>query len=235
MLSDSRGVLDVYSSELKQFYSGNARHPARPADWRPAPIPFKPDDGKGGATGDASTSTDWMPLRDYRVILRRSGAWTQPVTIAMQGTDAIEFGIRESRNDGAKGRLRTQVQSLASTPQSKAPGTPTRAPDEAPPSPLASPDPCSTHRWHTAHGDDRAGRRAGADLGRRSPRSGGRPSPGRANPVAPCAGTGQGPEYARTAGSGRDGGDRGRSPCGSAFGHGSGGFDLANTDRPVSK
>lgn len=136
MLSDSRGVLDVYSSELKQFYSGNARHPARPADWRPAPIPFKPDDGKGGATGDASTSTDWMPLRDYRVILRRSGAWTQPVTIAMQGTDAIEFGIRESRSDGAKGRLRTQVQSLASTPPSKAPGTPTRAPDEDSPKPI---------------------------------------------------------------------------------------------------
>ncbi|TVR50052.1 MAG: hypothetical protein EA425_10690 [Puniceicoccaceae bacterium] len=70
----SRGVLELYPGELRAFYRdrGQARHPRRPADWRPAPL-------RAHASPDGPSS--WVvqvgEANRYRVIARSGGPWRE--------------------------------------------------------------------------------------------------------------------------------------------------------------
>jgi len=68
----SRGVLDVYPKQLMAFYdvadTGQAPHPARPADWRPAPVVCH-----RAANGEWSASI--TTAGNYSVIAKENGRW----------------------------------------------------------------------------------------------------------------------------------------------------------------
>jgi len=72
----SRGVLEVYPKELKAFYdvakNGQAPHPFKPGDWRPAPIVATRD-------GDAFV-VSIKDQRQYKVLARVNGVWIQRLT-----------------------------------------------------------------------------------------------------------------------------------------------------------
>jgi uncharacterized lipoprotein YddW (UPF0748 family) len=95
----SRGVLDLFSKELKDYYRGPAPHPRFGADWRPAPVRFT--QGRDGA---------WVarvPAGRYRVIAKVEGQWhtvgthevpagrgATEVKIEKPGATAVEFLVQ---------------------------------------------------------------------------------------------------------------------------------------------
>lgn len=71
----SRGVLEVYPEEFKDFYDvaneGQASNPMLPDDWRPAPIVASK------RPGDADWSAAVGAEGHYRIIVRRGDVWTE--------------------------------------------------------------------------------------------------------------------------------------------------------------
>lgn len=78
----SRGVLDVFPKELKEFYgsSGEARNPHFPADWRPRPVVLGKTKVNAATPELAAKAARWVnegPVAAgrYRAIARTGGIW----------------------------------------------------------------------------------------------------------------------------------------------------------------
>ncbi len=100
----SRGVLDVYPSELKAFYNvaekGHAPHPKFIANPRPMPVVL--------SQGEANTwSANEVPVGQYRAIVQRDGRWSYAddvnvddmgsVTLTVADAQAVELLIDRRR------------------------------------------------------------------------------------------------------------------------------------------
>jgi uncharacterized lipoprotein YddW (UPF0748 family) len=110
----SRGVLDLYPDQLKTFYNGQAPHPDRPADWRPAPIRF---------TGDTRPTADWFAPASHRLILNRDNIWTQVATIA-HADDRLTFTIGSGSDARTQSITLSALAPAPSKPAESAPGEP---------------------------------------------------------------------------------------------------------------
>lgn len=92
----SRGVLDLFSNELKSFYGGQAPHPHFGSDWRPAPIVCQ-------KVGDKWLAN--VPKGRYRIIVRRGENWSTLETRSLNGrfsekidnVDAVELLISRKK------------------------------------------------------------------------------------------------------------------------------------------
>lgn len=94
----SRGVLDVYPDQLKQFYdvkkNGRASNPFKAGDWRPLPVVAKHSDGNVWKANVTQAGR-------YRVIAQAKGSWSEVTTLEMglgeqtivQDADAVELLI----------------------------------------------------------------------------------------------------------------------------------------------
>ncbi len=92
----SRGVLDVYPQQLKDYYDvankGPSANPLRPGDWRPLPIVA------ARADGNAWKATVTSKGR-YTVIAKRDGVWSEVASLELpegeqtivQEADAVEL------------------------------------------------------------------------------------------------------------------------------------------------
>ncbi len=98
----SRGVLEVYPDEIEAFYdvagTGQATHPGRPGDWRPAPV-------VGEKLEDDQWGADVSEAGRYRLVAKLRDGWREMTALylepgntrfAVPGAEAVEL-LRDRR------------------------------------------------------------------------------------------------------------------------------------------